>query len=269
MSDPGPNRAATIGRGGLLLVALALIGGCTAAVEPPRASVGLTTATPGAVATMLAAPTASPPPKPSPSTTAASGLLGPTDKDRPLKAGTYRVADPFGVPFAISFPTEWTAKTMASADVQFLNTAVNGGDSAAWVVIDLVDDVFADPCHTDGGPIKPPVASTVDGVVAALTHMVGYKAGPVSDVVIGGHAGKAVELTNSIDTDTAGCTGGSMLAMWTFQGGASGTNGGAHEQIWVIDVGGTLVLVDGETFLSTPVASRSEIEQVVKTIAFE
>ena len=174
------------------------------------------------------------------------------------------------VPFSITFASEWTLKTLATGDVQFLNTGVNSGDGAAWIVIDLVEDIFHDPCHTAAGPITPAIPSTVDGVVAALTHMVGFKAGAVSNVVVGGRAGKSVELTNSVNTDTAGCTGGPMLSMWTIRGGGgAGTNGGAHEQLWVVDTGSGILVIDGETFESTPKASRQEIQQIVGTLAFD
>lgn len=99
----------------------------------------------------------------------------------------------------------------------------------------------------------------------------GFSAGPVSDVTVGGHAGKAVVLTNSINTDTAGCTSGPMLPMWTWRGKTSGaqTNGGSTEQVWVIDVGGRIVVIDGESFAGSAPVSIHEITLIVASIGFE
>ena len=78
----------------------------------------------------------------------------------------------------------------------------------------------------------PPVDPTVDGIVGALTKMVGFNAGPVTDVVVGKHAGKAFDLDNGIDTNHAACYGVQMLPLWTYVGGGeAATNGGARERI--------------------------------------
>src|SRR6185436_13935597 len=111
--------------------------------------------------------------------------------------------------------------------------------------------------------------STVDGLVAALTGMAGFTPGPISDVVLDGHLGKSVETRNQIDTETAHCTDGLMLPMWTVRGGGpAATNGSSRENLWVIDVDGAPLLIDGTMFTATPDASRAEIEAVVRTIRF-
>lgn len=191
-----------------------------------------------------------------------------------LTAGRYSVTEPYAVPFSLTVPSGWTLKTLTSGDAQFLNTGVNGGDGAAWIVVDIVDNVFADPCHANNGPIQPRIPPTVDAIVSALTGMVGFSAGPITDVVVGDHAGKVVELTNAIDTDAETCSGGAMLQMWTTNGGQNGaTNGGpndgATDRLWVIDVGGTPVIINGETFSETPDTSRAVIEQIVQSMTFE
>ncbi len=244
----------TPARLGIAAAAVALVAVAGYAVLPRNASFGAPT------------PTASPSPTPSAITT--SGL------DKALAAGTYRVGDPFAKPFAITVPSTWFPKALVPGDVEFAKPDPSDGNSwPAWIVIDRVESVFADPCHADGGPISPPVPSTVDGLVGALTNLVGIPAGPVTDVVIDGHPGKTFVLTNSIDSQTAGCSGGEMLSLWTFKG-ASGTGGaaapdGATDHIWVVDVDGTPIVIDGETFSNTPPAFVKEIEQVVQGLDFE
>ncbi len=249
-------------RSAVVTVFLGIVTGCSGAAPASApvasASLGVSAAAPSSSGHTVA---------PSASAGAGSVILGPFDIDRPLRPGSYRIEDPFDVAFSIGFPTEWTLKSVSESDVSFLNTAVNGGDGAAWITIDRIDTVFDDPCH--GGPITPPIASTVDGIVTALTNMVGFTPGPVSEVVLGGHAGKSVELRNSIDTELAGCKDGQMLPMWTVHGGGpAATNGGSRENLWVIDVDGAPLLIDGTMFRATPPTSRDEIEKIVQTLRF-
>jgi pimeloyl-ACP methyl ester carboxylesterase len=233
--------------------ALALVGCSTSASPSPAATPSLGSSSPPAV--------------PSATSESTATLLGSADLNRALTTGSYRIGDPFDVPFSIAFPTEWTLKSLSDGDVSFLNTAVNDGNGAAWVTIDRVDTVYDDPCH--GEPITLAVPPTVDGLVTALTHMAGFTPGPVSDVVIGDHRGRAVEARNDIDTQTAGCKDGLMLPMWTVPGGGpAATNGGSRENLWVIDVDGAPLLIDGTMFTVTPDASRGEIEQVVQSLRF-
>ena len=78
-------------------------------------------------------------------------------------------------------------------------------------------------------------------------------------------------LTNAIDTATAGCTYGPMLPVLHFVGGpdGGGTNGGATEHIWVVDVNGAPVVIDGESFPVTPAADIEEMKTTVASIGFE
>src|SRR4051812_24387980 len=223
-------------------------------------------------------PSASPTAKPTLSAIATATAASPTPAapiqlttrhlDTALVPGTYRVDAPFGAAFSLALPTEWTLKALSKGDVEFVDSG-RGDRGTAWLVVDLVENVFADPCH-DAGPRRPPVPKILTDVVEALTRMPGYQAGPMTDVTIGGHRGKALEIANTIDTETAGCVGGPMLPMWTFAGGASAqTNGGATEQLWVVDVAGTVVIIDGESFPGTPVGSKDEIRDIVASLMFE
>ena len=141
----------------------------------------------------------SPTPPPSPSLRAVAEL-GEHDIERSLDAGTYRIGAPFGVPTTITVPEGWELRNVDQGDI-----TMGSGDT--WIVIDIVENVFADPCESRGGPIDPPVSANIDAVVEALVSMKGFTAGPVSDVKLGSHRGKAFELTNSINTQNVDCYG--------------------------------------------------------------
>jgi len=237
--------------GGTGLITALLIAACGGAVTPPTS--GPPSLGPSA-------------PPSSPVATNAPTVLTGSDLDRELEPAGYRVGEPFAVPFTVTFAAPWIMKSHERGDVSFVRA--RPATAAAWLTVDLVDDVFADPCH-EAAPAAPPVPRTVDGIVGALTRMVGFTAGPVTDVVVGGYAGKAMVLTNTVETDTAECIGGPMLPLWTISGGgAAATNGGATEQVWVIDVAGTTVVLDGTTSVATPPQQREDVIQAVQGIVF-
>ena len=233
-------------------------------VIPSTPAANATAATPTAAAT--------PPqtPAPTPSGDASTGGLGQSDLNHPLAAGTYRIADTFGAPFEITVPVYWRLKALTASDVQFAYT-VDGENHPAWVVVDLVDNVFEDPCHSASGPADPPVPATVDGVVDALTSMKGFEAGPVTDVSNDGLTGKAVDIVNTIDTASAACDG-EMLPLWSNKGGGGGStpaDGRAREQIRVVEVNGAPAIIDGETLADTTKGLQDETRQVLESIRFE
>lgn len=226
------------------------------------------TASPSPTAPPTPSPTSSPSRSPSP--TASPRALAQADIGVVLNAGTYRVADPFSVPFAITFSTTTKPNSLALGDVSFSPTSNVG--SGYGITVDLVDNVFADPCHSANGPKKPAVPSTVDGVTTALTHMVGFTPGTVSNVVVGSKAGKRVDLTNTIDTATANCSGGLMLPLWTFKGGpatGAATNGLVSLKVWVVDVSGTPVIISADGDAAELTRAQAEIDSIVNTIQFQ
>ena len=97
-----------------------------------------------AASTGTALPTGGPTVPAAPST-----ALGSADVGRSLAAGTYQVGDPFGVPTTIQVPGGWKTTTLDQGDI-YLSSA------DAWIAIELLENVFADPCHQPGGPMDPP-----------------------------------------------------------------------------------------------------------------
>ena len=217
-------------------------------------------------------PTVPASPSATPSPSASRAALNQLDMAKTLKPGTYRVADPYVVPFNITFASAWTAQTLAPHDATFAE--VDPADPArwaAWIRVNLADNVYADPCKAGGGPVKLAVPTTVDGTVTAISHMVGFTHGAITDVVVAGYAGKHLVLKNSLDTTL--CTYGGLVPMWTWNDGTvtgAATNSDAVDEIWVIDVGGKPVIIDGQVFgdyytLGYP----KELQTIVSEMTFQ
>ena len=192
--------------------------------------------------------------------------LGPQDVGGRISAGTYHVAAPFALGFSVTVPEGSTLEALADGEVGFRLPAAD-------LVLGLYVPVatYPDPCRAEGSPA--PVPTTPDGIVAAISGMAGFKAESVSDVTLDGHAGKALILSNSVDTATQACAFGPMLPVFTYRGSdpqGAATNGGLTESFWVIDVQGTPVVVARSSPApGVPADAADQIDQVLQSIDFD
>lgn len=217
--------------------------------------------------TPSSSPSASPSPA-SPSPIPATSTIEMGVANRRLPAGTYRVADPFR-PYTISFPAAWTLETAQMAGIALYRT--QPANFAPALTINRVHRVYADPCHPDPAlPSAAPAIRSGDEIIAQLSAMKGFTAGPVSDVTVGGHPARTFRLTNDITLAEAEQCEGSPLDMWEDGLGRHTTNQGATDQIWVVDVSGTPVTIDVQSVPGqTPVDLVAEAEAVVASIAYD
>lgn len=58
-----------------------------------------------------------------------------------------------------------------------------------------VDNVYVDPCNAGAGELEPPIGSSVDDLVAALSTLPGFQVTAPVDVTLGVFQGKRVDLT--------------------------------------------------------------------------
>lgn len=231
------------------LVLVVLVGGGILLIRPGQPGVG-GEPTP----TSTVEPSASASPSSSPQT------LDNLETGQTFPAGDYRVAGPFGQPFRITLTSPWTLARVAAGEAGFTSGSGN-------LSVNLIENVYDDPCQSGGGPLATPGLSNVDDVIAALDAMTGFSVGATTDITIGGHAGKEFDLTNSLDPATANCVGGDLIPLWTQRGSSdvTSTNPGLTEHAAVIDVGGAPVVLGW----SSNEAGQQEVDEMVQSLEFE
>jgi hypothetical protein len=138
-----------------------------------------------------------------------------------------------------------------------------------WFQWALIGNVYPDPCHPSSGPIDPPIGSTVDDLVTALTSMVGFSSTAVSDVTIDGHAGKRFEISDTIDPAAAGCDDSVWLSLWDPASGGDTARvpGATTMQFWVLDVDGTRVVMFTEDYGATS-SDLAEVARILESVRF-
>lgn len=211
-------------------------------------------------------PTASPSPSPAPSPT-----RRPTPSPSPV---TFVLPPPGamavgrhdlmveGVSFSIEVPSDgWTSNGSFGID--------HGAFPATWdagfiIWADAPDGIYTDPCtQTEGSPIAPSAADLAD----AAAHVPGTEATGPSDVIVGGFPAKLVVVKIP---DVASCRAEDFYLWWDRKlTGRYATVLGSTIRVWLIDVNGTIIWIDGETPPDARPEAGRQIQQIIDSIRFE
>ena len=208
-------------------------------------------------------PEATPSPTQTPAPTPAAIPLVPTGA---LDPGTYLMPMPYGgMAFAFTLPAGWEnppgdgfiRKNRDSTSVLETTTGVN---FAAW----RVDAVYADACQSEG--TDEPVDDTVTGLAMALARQAGRETtGPI-ETVVGGYPTQVVELI--APTDLTEC--GGNLRTWPGLDGDQDSGWpagpGQIDQVSIVDVDGTRLIIVATHWAGTSAADLAELEEVIASI---
>ena len=172
-----------------------------------------------------------------------------------------------GIPFSMSVVAPgWVSQQ----GFELVNGPVGAPDGASFIFWNFTpDNVFADPCaHT---PLAPAAGPGIANLASAVSRICGTQlvSGP-SDVTVSGHPAKRVVITIPEDID---CSAASFK-LWYDDG--MGPGGGrwptvlpSTMRVWIIDVDGTLVWIDGETYENTSPALERDMQKMIDSIEFE
>lgn len=178
-----------------------------------------------------------------------------------------------GVRLSIELTTEgWISNGDFGIDKgTYVDPDGNGAESAGFIFWrnSAPDNVYADPCA--GTPLSPPAGPSAAELAAAVSTVPGTElvSGP-SAVTIGGYPAQDVVLTVPEDI---GCAP-QDFNLW-YDGappdelGRYATELGSTIYVWIIDVDGTLVWIDGETYVFSSPEAAQEVQQIIDSIRFE
>ena len=191
-----------------------------------------------------------------------------------LPPGDYAVDKLFERPITLALPANWTGLEHGRGQALMVKTvdAQPFGTVGPTVLLGIyaIDSVHVDPCH-DRMPAPRGPASVVT-FVTRLTHAVGIEAGPIEDTTVGGRPAKVFDLRNTIDPDDCRSN---PFSQWSFRaeagvGHGNGTSsGGAHQRIWLLDVDGTIILIDADSGDDSFTEDVEELYQIVDSIRVE
>ena len=130
--------------------------------------------------------------------------------------------------------------------------------------------VYGDPCKWS--TTKPDeLVATVDAAVAALSAQLTRDASTPKDITVDGHAGKSVILRVPEDAKFGDCDEGKFASWGTASESAARyhQDPGQIDELWILDVDGTLVVMDGAYYEGTPPEDVAELRAILQSATFE
>ena len=143
-----------------------------------------------------------------------------------------------------------------------------GGPDGGAIALLLVTELYSDPCRASTPELPMiPAGETVDDLVRAFGEVESsYEVGPVTDVSIGGYAGKQLDLTIPSDVDFASCGFGQY---WIWDPGPYAQGPGNRWNVSILDVAGNRVVILAQDFPGTPAAVQGEFRDIIASITFK
>ncbi|MGZ5354104.1 MAG: hypothetical protein ACXWDS_04300 [Actinomycetota bacterium] len=220
---------------------------------------------------------------PVPSTEATDPGSTPTVQDvlaledfAPLEPGTYFI-DP---DFDPTTPLRVLYEVPVEGWSMWIGAAKIADDGHVGVSIATVTNLVSHGCR-DHSPADPPVGPGVDDLATALADLAPFHVtSPPTDVTVYGYGGKHLELTvpelpvegSGDDTSFTGCTGGDLMSWIGPQsfGAFYGYSGpGYTEELWILDVEGTRLVIAAERSPGSPRKDLAELSAILDSIRIE
>ena len=146
------------------------------------------------------------------------------------------------------------------------------GDGYLWMTFSRPDRVFLDACHPSDG-FHPGPLTTLDGLVAALSEQGGWvDVTTPTDISIDGYAGKAFQRTSPASFSDCS-TSPVRFPSWENDNpdgkGWSYYPPGDTESVVVLDLDGTIIILETRVNAGQPAAAHAEIAAVLNSTRIE
>jgi len=130
--------------------------------------------------------------------------------------------------------------------------------------------VYGDPCNWQS-TTPDAAASSLDELVAALSAQASRNATAPVDATVGGYPAKKLTLDVPADVVLTDCDGGEFRTLAEVRTGDARFHQGPAQvdEVWVVDVQGTLVFIDAGYFADTPADHVEEMRAMVESATFE
>ena len=208
----------------------------------------------------LEGPTPSPSASPTVSPLPTPVVSGSLPQSGSVIQGSYTIADPFPVQLGLDIGPGWTMwSSGVLADVVAVYKGSPDPPEGLAIGLLIVDNVHADPCDPSAGEMDPPVGSAPMDLAEALAAQTGTESTDPVPVEIDGYGGVFLDYRNTGDGEC-----GSMQR-WPGRDALVGE----RDQVWILDVEGTRLVIDAASFEGTSEEDIAEMRSIVESIQIE
>jgi hypothetical protein len=169
-----------------------------------------------------------------------------------------------GVTFTLDVPAGWRSNGEFGIE-KTVGVVPDGAGFIFWA--NAADGVFSDPCSRTRGPIAGPTAADMASAIAGMPQ-VELVSGPTA-ITLGGQPAQEVVIRVP---DPLPCPGDQYYLWYDETSDALEryvTAPGDTYRVWIVDVGGVRIQMDGETYTGAPTGVAEEVEAIASSIRFE
>ena len=192
-------------------------------------------------------------PTPAPTASPASSPTIPPLREGALDPGQYSYEGD-GVRVIVTVPAGWEGGSFA------VGTGTEAPDGAN-LGFRQPKRVFDDPCAPEGTPKT--LGPAVEDLVAALADLPNVTSSPTADVTISGFSGTHISFV--VDTTGIDC----VMGLYGQDSFIRAADNGQRQDLWILDVAGTRLVIDTATYPETPADVRAELQAMVDTLVIQ
>jgi hypothetical protein len=181
-----------------------------------------------------------------------------------LAPGTYVIDQPFSLRVSLTVGDGWTVWSETTSDGAAVYKVSPDPPNGRGVIVVVVDNLYANPCDTSEGLLEPALGPSVDDLAEALAGQPNTAAMPIDDVTLSGYSGKHLEYTMTVEDVSCG-----RLTRFPTAAGPREALVNEHDQVWILDVDGSRLMIDAFSFPGVSPADLADLERVVESIQIE
>lgn len=168
-----------------------------------------------------------------------------------------------GLRITFDVPEGWRGSEQGVIHSEFGANAPNGAALAFWTV----SNVYTNPCGWRGSVARGPVGGSVSDLVAALASQRGHLAGQRIKLQVAGFEATELRMTVPESLDIGRCDQGEFHT-WQSPQGDRRQEPGEVDQLFVVNVRGTRLVIDASFFPQTSRGDRSALFDMVRSVQF-
>lgn len=169
-----------------------------------------------------------------------------------------------GMQITFTVPEGWRGSNQGVVDADLGADAPGGAELGFWTVT----NVYTDPCKWRGSLARPPVGAGVNDLVQALATQHGHPSGDRLKMDVDGYSATEIKLTVPSNLDKSTCSSGEFHSWQSPQGDRFHQDPGQIDQLFILDVDGTRLVIDASYFPGTSEKDRSALLAMFRSVHF-
>jgi hypothetical protein len=162
----------------------------------------------------------------------------------------------------LDIPVGWRGHAAGVVQAERGSNAPSGSGLSFW----LVTNVYEDPCRWNSSLADPPVGPSVHDLASALASQRGHPSGERLKALFDGYQATQLQMTVPAKVDATRCWKGEFDSWRSGQGDRVHQGAGQIDQLWIVDVHGTRLVIDAAYFAGTPKHDVQALFAMVRSV---